>query len=114
MSYEFYKTIHLISLFLMVYSTGALVVGSDRVSRKTMAAMQGIGWLGAFVAGFGLMARRSFSFTSGWVIAKVLIIFGFIALMVISKRKPELSSTLFIVAPLLFIIAILLVLFKPF
>lgn len=79
MSYVFYKILHFSGLFLMIMSLGAIAAHrlqggtkQDFKNRKMFMIFHGIGMLVSFVAGFGLMARAGYSFsTSGWLYVKL-------------------------------------------
>ena len=78
MSYTFYKLLHLSGIFLLLLSLGGIashrLQGGTKANfknRKFFMMFHGIGLLVSFVAGFGLMARAGYSFTSGWIYVKL-------------------------------------------
>lgn len=120
MSYLFYKTTHLVCILILVLSTGLLLSnvytsGLTDSLRKKLSAVHGTTLLLLFVAGFGLMARGGYSFASGWLWVKVGIwlVFGLLPLLI--KRTPQnIRTKLFLVYALLLVLAVYMVLFKPF
>lgn len=85
MSYTFYKTLHFVGIFMLLLSLGAIAAhrlqGGTKENfknRKFFSIFHGIGWMFAFVAGFGLMVKAGFSFANGWIYIKIaaLLIVG--------------------------------------
>lgn len=80
MSYSFYSFFHLMSIFAVIMSlsvTAMHVSGGgtkqNLKQRRLLSLVHGIGLLLALVAGFGLMARAGFQFsTSTWIYVKLL------------------------------------------
>jgi hypothetical protein len=73
-SYETYKLLHLLGLFLVFLGFGGLLVGArDRnAPPKSALALHGIGLLIMLIAGFGVLASRSIEWPwPGWVFAKL-------------------------------------------
>ena len=81
MSYIFYKTLHFSGLFAMILALGAIASHSlqggtkkNFKNRKLMGLLHGIGSTLALVAGFGLMARAQYKFsTDAWLWGKLAI-----------------------------------------
>lgn len=82
MSYEFYKTVHLFGVFLVLTSLmAALMVGEASqpipdTARKRIAMTHGIGLLIALVAAFGTLAKMPGSMAGGlplWVSFKLVL-----------------------------------------
>jgi len=74
-SYEFYKVIHLSSIFLFIVTLVALAHGPNE-KLKSMKILQGITTLFIFVAGMGLLARIGIKHAEPWplwVMAKTII-----------------------------------------
>jgi hypothetical protein len=108
MSYEFYKGLHLVGLFLLFASLGGLSVhvinGGDRESNKArglLAATHGVGLLIALIAGFGLLAKLHISPAEPWVIGKITLWLILGAASAVPYRKPELAKPLFFALPVL-------------
>lgn len=81
MSYNFYKIMHFIGLFMIFSALGSVIVHmmsggnkSNLLKRKFIAMTHGIGALLVFVAGFGMMARLGLKFSDNfWIYGKILI-----------------------------------------
>ena len=122
MSYEVYKVMHLLGVFLVLGGlTGYLgfyVNGGTTEQLKfrfQLALTHGLGMVLSLVGGFGLLARLGM--TGGlpnWAIAKLVIWLIFGALMVPTKRKPSLAKVLWLFVPLLGAVAAYLAINKPF
>lgn len=69
--------------------------GSDNVSVRKLGSMtSGIGLLFILIAGFGLIAKMSYSISAPWLIVKMLIWLALGGLIVLINRKPALAKTL--------------------
>lgn len=97
MSYEFYKTLHIIGLacLLMGFGLGLAYFllaknGAPRSLRIWTFALHGTGLTIMIVAGFGLLARLNMmGDLPGWVYGK-LVIWLVLALMIsLVKRRPQ-------------------------
>ena len=96
MSYPVYQVLHLIGVFMVLLSSGGLIVlsavgQSSNVRWKKLTAMtNGIGLMLLFITGFGLMARLKIQWPwPGWLLFMILIWIVFACLMVVSKRVPK-------------------------
>lgn len=121
MSYEFYKVLHLLGVFLTL--TGLIGIatlkwagtGLPAAPRRAFFLMHGIGLLIAFVAGFGLAARLGmFANLQGWVWAKIGLWLAMGGLIAVAKRKGEMGVTLILSFIALAGVAAWLAIFKPF
>jgi hypothetical protein len=65
-----YHILHLIGFMLLMLGFGASIHGNEK---RIAMQLHGIGLLILLVAGFGLLAKLQLGYTSGWVIAKVVI-----------------------------------------
>ena len=110
MSYEFYKTLHIVGIMLVFMSLGATVLhaanGGTREqnpSRKLVAALHGIGLLVIVVAGFGMLARNGGMNAGlpGYIHPKLLIWLLLGAAPVLIARKPGLAKAMWLIIPLL-------------
>jgi hypothetical protein len=119
MSYEFYKVLHLLGVFMVVASLGAAIIyrGAESQSqahwRKTLSIGHGVGLVIALVAGFGLVAKLGVGFP-GWVVVKVVIWLVLGGLIAFAKRKPALAKTWWWLTILLATLAGGLAVYKPF
>ena len=120
-SYLVYKILHFSGLFLMLTSLGAIashrLQGGNKTNfknRKFFSMLHGIGLLVSFVAGFGLMARAGYSFSSGWPYVKMIcwLIAGMYPVVFYRQKTPSKLPYMGLLAVLL--VAILTVEYKPF
>lgn len=80
MSYEFYKWLHVVGIIATFSALGAQALyvaqGGQKTTwslKKMNASIHGLGLLLLFVAGFGMMARRGFSFGADlWLYHKLV------------------------------------------
>lgn len=120
MSYDFYKVMHFLGLFMFFTALGGQFVqainGGDpkqQPGRRWIGLFHGIGLLLVLVAGFGLIAKLQSGFP-GWVIGKLVIwvVLGGIGAM--AARKRSLAGTLWVVTIALGMFAAYLARSKPF
>lgn len=122
MSYQFYKILHLSSLFLLFLSLGAhalfyILSTKDKHASivKTISICHGLSLLMALTGGFGLLARLGImgSFPL-WVWAKLAIWLALGGVVVLNKKSnlPLLTRLLIILT--LGVTASLLATLKPF
>ena len=88
MSYIFYKSLHLGSLFLLFFSLGGLWLFYFRkmgsVFKRQLLILHGISWFLVIIAGFGLIARSGIAFPWPlWIYIKLFIgvLFGLAPLL---------------------------------
>ena len=99
MNPNIYQVLHIVGIAMVFLGYGALLARSmaapDNVSvRKLGSITSGIGLLLILVAGFGLISKMGHSFTSPWLIVKMLIWLAFGGLIVLINRKPQLAVML--------------------
>jgi hypothetical protein len=122
LSYQFYKTLHLIGVFMVLCSLGGIglyvVNGGTKnafAQRKWLAATHGIGLLISFVAGFGLLAKLGLmSGLPVWVILKMVIWLILGALPAIFYRKEKVGKGFWFSIVILAAFAAYLAINKPF
>jgi hypothetical protein len=119
MSYEFYKIIHLLGLSMVVMSLGGIMLfainGGQKASnsfRKGVMITHGVGLLFLLVAGFGMLARLQIHSFPGWVVGK-LIVWLALGAFVGLAYKQKLARKLWVVVPLLVVVAAALAIVKP-
>jgi hypothetical protein len=101
MSYQFYKILHFIGLFMIFSGLGGQLLhainGGDRQhpGRKWLGVMHGVGLLLALVAGFGLIARLQTGFPA-WIWGKIIIWVALGGLSAVAMRKQHLSYALWL------------------
>lgn len=118
MPVEFYKTLHLLGVFMVFISMGGAIVRgqlSDTAgaAKKFVSIMNGVGLLVVLVAGFGMMGKLGIGF-DGWIVGKILIWLLFGGLLAVANRKPDLRRTLTITTLVLGVLAAYLAIAKPF
>lgn len=120
MNYEFYKTIHYISLAGLVVSLILIIFTQSQKDtyknqRKTFFIFHGLSWLLLFISAFGLVSALDLHANfPNWARAKTLIwiLLGFSPLLFKKLSRFTVMNT-FIVS-LLMSIAIYLAVYKPF
>jgi hypothetical protein len=118
MPHQFYQIIHLTGIFMVFLAYGGLIVrsatGSDNKGVRRLGAMtSGIGLLLTLVGGFGLLARLNYGWP-GWILVKLGIWIALGAMIVLINRKPQLSQILWWSTIILGLVALLMVVLKPF
>lgn len=118
MPYEFYKTLHLLGVFMVFISMGGAIVrgqlsDTTGAAKKFIGMMNGVGLFIVLLAGFGIMGKLGLSF-DGWIIGKIAIWLIFGGLLAVANRKPELRRTLTITTLVLGVLAAYLAIAKPF
>lgn len=122
MSFEFYKVMHLLGLFLSLgalagraYFAGNSKIISADPQKKVSGAVHGTGVLLVLVGGFGMLAKMGLmAALPGWVHAKLalwLLVAGLIAL---PYRKPSLAFGLWVALPILGALGAYIAIYKPF
>ena len=78
MSYDFYKSLHFLSLFLMIFSLGGLwmfysLKSKESSLRKGLLSLLGLSLVLIFFAGFGLIAKLALPSWPLWLYGKILV-----------------------------------------
>ena len=115
---QIYQIIHLVGVFMVFLSYGGMIVrsavGSDNKDIRRLGAMtSGIGLVLILVGGFGLLAKLQFGWP-GWVIVKIVVWVLLGAMIAIINRKPQYSQYSWWGTILLGLVALLMVILKPF
>ena len=118
MRVQIYQIIHLVGVFMVFLSYGGMIVrsvlGSDNKDIRRLGAMtSGIGLVLILVGGFGLLAKLQYGWPV-WVLVKVAVWVLLGAMIAIINRKPEYSQYSWWGTILLGVIALLMVVLKPF
>ena len=118
MPHQFYQIIHLTGVFMVFLAYGGLIVRSATGSaskdiRRLGSITSGIGLLLMLVGGFGLLARLNYGWPA-WVLVKVAIWVALGGMIVLINRKPQLSQILWWSTIVLGVVALLMVVLKPF
>ncbi len=119
MSYQFYKVLHLCGLSLVVLSLGGVILHvinggtkSSNAFRKGAMITHGLGLLFLLVGGFGLLAKLGIHSFPGWVTGKLLIWLALGGLVAVAYKKPASARVLWVVVPVLVVVASYLAVFK--
>jgi hypothetical protein len=118
MSYELYRTLHIIGIVLLFTSLGALAAIGGRTDnrlRGLAAIMHGVAATVILIAGFGLLARLNmFGGFPPWIWIKLGIWLTLAMAVLPLRRKPEFAAWIFPLLPLFGGIAAWLAVYKPF
>jgi|FLOH01.1.fsa_nt_gi O-antigen/teichoic acid export membrane protein len=112
MSYQFYSFLHIAAMFLFVAMTQRALAAPKAREKKPLMITHIMAFIG-LVGGFGLIARLSLGWP-GWVLVKVACWLGIMFMPSIVKRKPELAPKLTLATIAMVLIAVAMVVFKPF
>jgi hypothetical protein len=102
MSYEFYKLIHFLGIFMLFVSLGGAILfvinngeRESNVWRKQVAITHGVGIFLVLLGGFGMLAKLGINWPwPGWIIAKFMIWLLLGGALTLIYKKPELSKVL--------------------
>ncbi len=119
MSYEFYRLVHFLGIFLAMSAISGQIIAAmlgqpkQNPAKRFLAIGHGVGLLIALVGGFGLLAKLGVGFP-GWVSGKIVIwiLFGFWGAL--AFRQQKLARVLWLGMILLGVIAAYLARYKPF
>lgn len=120
MSYDFYKIMHYLGIFLTLSALGGQFVqalnGGDAKqapARRWIGMFHGIGLLLVLVAGFGMLAKAQLPI-QGWTITKLLIWVLLGGVGAVAARKRSAAGLLWVLTIVLAVSAAYLARFKPF
>lgn len=113
---NFYSLLHITGILMVFIGYGSLIgLALSKVEnpgvKKLGAITSGIGLTLLLVAGFGLIAKMGYSYTSTWIIVKIIIWLLLGSLVAFINRKPQWAKFLWWITLLLGFIAILMVYF---
>ena len=99
MSPAFYNILHFIGILMLFLGYGALLgrslAGSDDARVKKLGSItSGVGLVLMLVAGFGLIAKIGYSYTSPWLLVKFVVWLALGGLVALINRKPALAPVL--------------------
>lgn len=118
MSYEFYKILHLLGLFLLFLSFGAALLRSQlqEVSfKKNISTLHGIALALILIAGFGLLAKRGIHWPwPGWVWVKLVVWIMFGGVIACIHRALLASQWMILILLVLGGLGAYMALYKPF
>ena len=110
----YYKLLHLFSLIVLTAHTFMAFANPQHENRKRTLIITGIAALILLVTGFGMLAIEKIPVSSGWVIVKIVCWLGLASLSGIVYRKTHLRGLLSLVSLALILIALVMVIFRPF
>lgn len=111
LDYAGWKTIHFLGIFLLFLALGGALTHAvnggtreDNRARGLLAALHGVGLLFILLGGFGMLGKMGAGFP-GWVHPKLLVWLLMGGALAVATRKPALAKPLWIVVPLLGLVA---------
>jgi hypothetical protein len=117
--YEIYTVLHVLGIILTFMALGAAALHAgnggtrdNNPGKKIVASVHGVGLLLILVAGFGMLAKLGLGLP-GWVHPKLLIWLLLGAAPVLIARKPGSARLMWILLPLLGVVAAYLGLNHP-
>ncbi len=119
MSFDFYKVMHFLGIFMVFSALGGQIVQSmnggdakQMPGRKWMAIFHGLGLLIVLVAGFGMIAKAGYGFP-GWVIGKLVVWVVLGGIGAVAARKRSMAGLIWVLILLLGLTAAYLAHYKP-
>lgn len=121
MSFEIYKVIHLLGVFMVLVPLGAIVIhmanGGTRnhPSRRLLGMTHSVGLLLSLIGGFGLLARLgTINGLPGWIYAKLGIWLFFGGMTALVYKKGDKATAWWTLIFVLGATAAYLARYKPF
>lgn len=117
--YQVYWLLHVFGIVLAFLSLGGLAVhvinggGRDHALRAPLAAFHGAGLVLALVGGFGMQARGELGWPV-WMLAKIALWVVLGAVYAVLLRKPQTARLIWWSLPVIALVALALVAWKPF
>ena len=113
---NFYSLLHITGILMVFIGYGSLIglalsKTENHGVKKLGAITSGIGLILLLIAGFGLIAKLGYSYTSTWIIVKMIIWLLLGSLVAFINRKPEWAKLMWWISLLLGFIAVLMVYF---
>ena len=113
MAYQLFQIVHIFSIIVLTGITFSALAAPRPENRRFFLMWSGIFALIAFVSGFGLTGLARVGFP-GWVIVKLACWLALAALTGLAYRRPEQGRTLTTITVLAVLIAVGMVVLKPF
>ncbi len=121
MTENFYKVLHILGILLLFLSLGGIslftINGGHKSSnswRAKVAITHGIATLLVLIGGFGLLTKLYGTNWPLWVYPKILIWLVFGGILSLAYKSKKIAEALWLVLPILGLLATLLVVYKPF
>lgn len=113
---NFYSLLHLVGVIMVFLGYGSLIglaiaKDSNQKVKKIGSITSGIGLSLLLIAGFGLIAKLGYSYTSTWIIIKIIIWILLGGIIAVLNRVPHMAKLLWLVALFLGFVAIFIVYF---
>ena len=109
-----YKLLHLFALIVQTAHTFMAFANPIPENRMRTLMVTGIASLVMLGTGFGLLAVEKIPFMTGWVIVKFVCWLGLGSLAGVVYRKAHLRGLLSLISFSLILVALVMVLFRPF
>ena len=113
MPIQFYQILHIFSVILLTGIVFAALATPRPETRRLFLMWSGIFALLSFVSGFGMLAVLNIGFR-GWIIVKLACWLALAALTGRAFRRPEQARSLMVITVLAVLIAVSMVVLKPF
>ena len=113
MSFQLYQILHLFSVIMLAGITFAALAAPRPENRRFLLMWSGVVALVALVSGFGLLGLGGFGFP-GWVVVKLASWIALATLVSIAFRRPLQGPILTVIAVLAVLLAVGMVVMKPF
>ncbi|MEE9383850.1 MAG: hypothetical protein V3V08_10595 [Nannocystaceae bacterium] len=122
MPYELYKVVHVLGIAMVCVGIGATAVAALLAQnqhpglpplKKLSAITHGVGLLLILVSGFGILAKLHLSFTSPWLVLKLVVWLLLGVAPVVWRRVPQSATIMWWAVPALVALAGYLGLSKP-
>ena len=110
----YYQLLHIFSLLVLTAHTFMAFAHPAPENRRRTLMITGIAALLMLVSGFGMLAIEKIPVVTGWVIVKLFCWLGLSALAGLAYRRPHLRGMFSLVALVLLLVAVFMVVFKPF
>ena len=110
----FYKLLHLFSMIVLTAHLFMSFANPDPKNRKLTLMVTGIALLLMLISGFGMLAIEKIPVATGWVIVKLACWLALGALSGVVYRKAHLRGLLSFLTLGLILVAMVMVLFRPF
>ena len=113
MAFQIYQILHVFSVIMLAGITFAALASPQAEKRQFLLMGSGIMALVALVSGFGLLGLGGFGFP-GWIVVKLASWLALAALTGMAFRRPLQGRSLTVVAVLAVLLAVGMVVMKPF
>ncbi|MFP4156370.1 MAG: hypothetical protein ACLFU4_02015 [Opitutales bacterium] len=119
MPFYIYQILHILGIIMVFVGYGALLAraltGSEDARVKKLGSItSGVGLVLILVAGFALISKMNYSFTTPWLVVKMVIWLVLGGLIAVINRKPILAAKLWWALIALGLVAVVMVYARPF